>query len=215
MLIKTSDQPEVELGFWGYRCNWGCHLAGLYESEQERDEIILGFLAQGARDRDIGLFTLAEQSVDQGCSSIAEASEWFDEPELLTVRPARDFYYPEGTFSPWTMDDSLESFFVHSQRNGPRNVRASAEMGWALEAVDGVEHLMAYESRLNYFIPGKPWISICLYNVNKFSGQTVMNVLRTHPFTVSGGVITENSYYEDPDVYLAKHAPQFLPPGHG
>ncbi|MFP4053584.1 MAG: hypothetical protein ACLFV7_06955 [Phycisphaerae bacterium] len=35
---------------------------------------------------------------------------------------------------------------------------------------------MAYESRSNYFIPGKPWISICLYNVTRFSGADIMNV---------------------------------------
>jgi hypothetical protein len=85
-------------------------------------------------------------------------------------------------------------------------------MVWALEAIPGVEHLMAYESRLNYFIPGKPWISICLYNLNKFSGSTIMGVLRTHPYSISGGVITENPFYQDPDEWLATNAPQFLPP---
>ncbi len=83
-------------------------------------------------------------------------------------------------------------------------------MVWALEVIRGIEHLMAYESRLNFFISGKPWISICLYNVNKFSGSIIMNVLRTHPYTISGGVITENPYYQDPDKWLAKNAPQFL-----
>ncbi len=84
-------------------------------------------------------------------------------------------------------------------------------MSWALEAVPGVEHLMAYESRLNYFIPDKPWVSICLYDVTRFSGAQIMNVLRTHPYTINGGVITENPYFIDPDEFLRTHAPQFLP----
>jgi hypothetical protein len=83
-------------------------------------------------------------------------------------------------------------------------------MVWALEAIPGVEHLMAYESRLNYFIPGKPWISICMYNLTKFSGSTIMGVLRTHPYAINGGVITENPYYQNPDEWLARNAPQFL-----
>ncbi len=37
-----------------------------------------------------------------------------------------------------------------------------------------------------------------------------MDVLRTHPYTISGKVITENPYFVDPDEYLAKNAPQFL-----
>ena len=52
---------------------------------------------------------------------------------------------------------------------------------------------------------------ICLYNVNKFSGSIIMNVLRTHPYTINGGVIAENPYYQDPDKWLASNAPQFLP----
>ncbi|MBK9391181.1 MAG: MEDS domain-containing protein, partial [Bacteroidetes bacterium] len=70
--------------------------------------------------------------------------------------------------------------------------------------------LMAYESRLNYFMPGKPWISICLYNITKFSGSIIVNVLRTHPYTISGGIITQNPYYIDPDIYLATYFPEFI-----
>jgi hypothetical protein len=83
-------------------------------------------------------------------------------------------------------------------------------MVWALDAIPGIEHLMVYESRLNYFIPGKPWISVCMYNVTKFSGSVILNVLRTHPFTISGGVITQNPYYQNPDEWLKQNAPEFL-----
>nr|HPR60202.1 MEDS domain-containing protein [Prolixibacteraceae bacterium] len=128
----------------------------------------------------------------------------------MLISTAKELYYPEGIFDPWHMDDALNKIFVESQNKGKRNVRATAEMAWALEAIPGVEHLMAYEARLNYFIPGKPWISICMYNVNKFSGATIMNVLRTHPYALSGGVITQNPYFIHPDKWLAENAPQYL-----
>jgi hypothetical protein len=48
-----------------------------------------------------------------------------------------------------------------------------------------------------------------MYNVNKFDGATIMNVLRTHPYTISGGVITQNPYFIHPDKWLAENAPQF------
>jgi hypothetical protein len=108
------------------------------------------------------------------------------------------------------MLDGHEVYFTESQKNGKRNVRATAEMVWALEAIPGTEHLMAYESRLNYFITGKPWISICLYNLTKFSGSIKMNVLRTHPFAISGGIITQNPYFIEPDKWLKENAPDFV-----
>lgn len=214
MHIATSDQARLELGFYGHSCNWGVHMCGLYETEAERDEIIFGFLGRGMEDGDLLLFCPTEQSEGHFREEFARACprcrEGMGDQDRLQIMPARDLYYPDGTFSPWQMDEGLNAFYTASQRNGPRNVRATAEMVWALEAIPGVEHLMAYESRLNYFIPGKPWISICLYNLTRFDGSTIMNVLRTHPYAISKGVITENPYFQDPDLWLARNAPQFL-----
>jgi hypothetical protein len=188
-------------------------MCGLYGSESERDEIILGFLHAGDVDGDLQLYCPVERSVEEFRSTYAleypDCCHHVDDEDRFQLLSARSLYYPDGEFSPWAMDAGLNEFFARSQRDGPRNVRGTAEMSWALEAVPGVEDLMAYESRLNYFIPGKPWISICLYDVNRFSGAQIMDVLRTHPFTISGGVITENPYYINPDEYLAEFAPQF------
>ncbi len=43
MYFKTSNQPVLELGFNNYTCNWGVHFAGLYKTEEERDQTISGF----------------------------------------------------------------------------------------------------------------------------------------------------------------------------
>ncbi len=212
--IKTSDQDSLKLGFGNYECNWGVHIAGLYETEEERDEIVLGFLNQGDIAGDLQLYVPAERTKEdfiekysRKCPSCAEHTADTSRFNIISVK---GLYYPEGIFSPRAMDEGLNSFYESSQKEGRRNIRATAEMVWALEAVPGVEHLMAYESRLNYFIPGKPWISICLYNVTRFPGTTIMNVLKTHPYTISGGVVTENPYYQDPDIWLAENAPEFL-----
>lgn len=198
MYIKTSEQPTLELGFSGYQCNWGMHLAGLYETEAERDEIVMGFLHQGDIDGDIQLYCPAERTEEDFNNKYSalyhDCADHLNDPDIFRVFSPKELYYPEGIFSPVDMDKGLNSFYSESQKKGHRCIRATAEMVWAKEAIPGVEHLMAYESRLNYFIPGKPWISICLYNITKFTGAEIMGVLRTHPFTLNGGVITENPF---------------------
>ncbi len=214
MHLQTSNQPQLDMGFYNYTCNWGTHFAGLYENDEERDQILMGFLYQGTIDKDLQLYCPVERSEEDFISEYGrrypDNRHHLHNPQYFQLQSARELYYPNGVFSPWAMQEGLDNFFEQSQQNGPRNIRATAEMAWALEAIPGVEYLMAYESRLNYFIPNKPWISICLYNVNKFSGSTIMNVLRTHPYTINGGVITANPYYQDPDTWLAKNAPEFL-----
>lgn len=214
MYIQTSEQEKAALGFGGYQCNWGLHLAGLYETEQERDNIIFGFLKQGFKDGDLQLYCPTERSQEDFISKFSDfcpdCTPMLHDPAHCRLLSMKDLYYPEGVFSPTTMDEGLNRFFESSQQKGFRPIRATAEMVWALEAIPGIEHLMVYESRLNYFIPGKPWISICLYNINKFSGATIMDVLRTHPFSVTGTGINQNPYYMDPDDWLAEYAPDFL-----
>ena len=216
MYIHTSDQPVLELGFGDYTCNWGVHICGLYENEAERDAIVMGFLHQGDVDHDLQFYCPVERTAADFIAAYGalypDCAAHPHDTRRFRLDSARELYYPDGVFSPWAMDAALNAFFIESQQAGPCNIRAAAEMVWALEAIPGVEHLMAYESRLNYFIPGKPWISICLYNVTKFSGATIMDVLRTHPYAISGGVITENPYYQDPDLWLARNAPEFLSP---
>jgi hypothetical protein len=216
MHIKTSELEKLQLGIGDYSCNWGTHICGLYETEKERDEIIFGYLGQGCTDNDKQIFIHSEQTEEQfwhsfhdKCPSCSSSKE---NPGRLDVKESKELYYPEGVFDPWYMDKAVNGYYDYTQADGKNNLRTVAEMAWALKAVKGVEHLFAYESRLNYFVQDRTVISLCLYNITKISGATIMNVLRTHPFTINGGVISSNPYYEHPDTWLAKNAPQFLNP---
>jgi hypothetical protein len=214
MHIKTSDQEKMTLGIGDYTCNWGTHICGLYESANERDEIIFGFLGKGFTEGDLQLYCLVERTPEEFYRDFPvfcpQCSHKLHDPYHFDLRTAEELYYPDGIFDPWHMDKALDDYFKYSQSEGRRNVRATAEMSWALRNIPGVDYLMAYESRLNYFIPGKPWISLCMYDITKFSGSVIMNVLRTHPFTISGGIITQNPYFVQPDIWLKDNAPQFL-----
>lgn len=203
MHLQTSDQAAAQLGFGGVTCNWGTHIAGIYETKEERDEIVMRFLSEGCRRGDLQLCCVHEQSRDEFCAGFTsfapDCSGSLASKEVFLFRSPEDLYYPDGIFSPRQMDRTLSEFYEATQVRGSRNIRATADMSWALQAIPGVEHLMAYESHLNHFISGKPWISICMYNASRFSGRTIMDVLRTHPYVINCGVITENPYYRDPD----------------
>jgi len=208
MHIQTSDQEKLGLGFGGYSCNWGTHICGFYETDHERDEVIFGFLRQGLRDGDYCLGCTVEQDPREFAAALRAGLAKHGE-NLDIVRP-RQLYYPDGTFSPRAMDRVLSDYYAKSQSHGRRHTRGAAEMAWALEAIPGVELLMVYESRLNYFIPGKPWVSICLYDLRRFSGATVMAVLQTHPYMISQRTLLENPYYQSPNDWLLKNAPEYL-----
>ena len=214
MYIKTSDQEKLDLGFNHFECNWGAHICGLYETEEERDEIVMGFLHAGDLAGDLQMYCPVERTpedfTEKYDNHFPDCCGHVIDENKFSISSARELYYPDGHFSPRAMDEGLGTFFVESQKRGKRNIRATAEMVWAIQAIPGVEDLMVYESRLNYFIPGKPWISICMYNTTKFTGAIIMKVLQTHPYLISKHTITQNPFYKDPDTWLKENAPAYI-----
>jgi hypothetical protein len=43
---------------------------------------------------------------------------------------------------------------------------------------------------------------ICAYDLSKFSASVVMDILRTHPVVIIGGVLQENPFFVSPDQFL-------------
>jgi hypothetical protein len=203
----------MSLGFGGHTCHWGTHFCGLYESESERDTIMYGFLAQGLGEGELLVCCPSDRDHDVALARVVAQCPSATPPDGESFRlfHSRDLYHPHGYFSAQDMMAAHVEIWASNQGARARNVRGTAEMGWALERIPGIEDLMAYESLLNTFIWGKNWISICLYDVNRFPGNIIMKVLQTHPFVITGGGIFENPYFVPPEKWLAQHRPHFLP----
>ena len=114
---------------------------------------------------------------------------------------AKDIYYPQNLFSPYDMIEKLRILFEDEKNNKNRCIRTVADMSWAINKIKGIDSLILYESLVNNFIRDKRWMSICMYNINIFSGKMIIEILRTHPYTICGGVLVENPYYVDPDKF--------------
>jgi hypothetical protein len=75
-------------------------------------------------------------------------------------------------------------------------------MEWALEDRPGVDDIVEYESRLNYMIPRYQDPVICTYDLAKFGGDIVVDILRTHLMVVIGGILQENPVYVSPGEFV-------------
>lgn len=76
-------------------------------------------------------------------------------------------------------------------------------MSWALRGMPGSERLIEYEALLNTLGPGNPLTMICQFDIKKFDGATIFEVLNVHPMMIVRGQIMRNPYYVPPDEYLA------------
>lgn len=210
MHVETSDQGRLALGFGGYTLNWGVHLCGLYESDEEHDQLVHDVLHQGDLDGDLLRFVHTAPTADHFRAEYArrfprEAGH-LDQGNRFLFLSARERNCPRGRFVPREALVHVSGMRERALREGLR-VRTVAEMDWVLEGVPGTDLLVPYEAAADRFISGAPMVTICLYDLRRHSGATVLDVLRTHRFTLTRGVIVENPYY-DPASILSR-----MPPG--
>ena len=80
--------------------------------------------------------------------------------------------------------------------------RLLAHMEWALLDKQGVEDLLEYETRLNYVLPKYEDPVICTYDLTKIRCTMAIDIMRTHPVVIMGGLLHENPFFVPPDQFL-------------
>jgi hypothetical protein len=96
----------------------------------------------------------------------------------------------------------IEEVLQSADTAGYPLTRLVAHMEWALLDKPGVDNLVEYEARLNYVLPKYNDPVICTYDLSKFSASVTMDILRTHPVVIIGGVLQENPFFVPPDQFL-------------
>jgi len=86
-----------------------------------------------------------------------------------------------------------------SRENGYRRTRVLGEMDWAVR--DGIrdDELIALEAQLHeVYLLHEVWV-VCAYDLSHFGSAIVLDVLRTHPAAMIGGVLQHNPFFVPPE----------------
>jgi hypothetical protein len=195
----------LELGIPGLRLAEGDHVCAFYRGARERDEILIPYLQAGLRtgDKCICVVDAAEpREVLAALGSEAEVDQWISDTQL-ELRASTDAYLRSGRFCTEEMLTFWENFVGPAVAGRFRFARSVGEMTWALRQVPGVEELVGYESELNRFLPRYPQVILCLYDLERFGGEIIIDLLKTHPRILLGGMVLDNPNYLEPDEFLA------------
>ncbi len=84
---------------------------------------------------------------------------------------------------------------------GFRLTRLVTHMEWALEDRPGVNDLVEFEAKLN-LLPRFRDPVVCVYDLAKFGADVVIDVMRTHPMIIIGGILQENPFFVPSDEFL-------------
>ncbi|MDF2563199.1 MAG: hypothetical protein K0R99_4645 [Microbacterium sp.] len=116
------------------------------------------------------------------------------------VRTWADTYLRGGEFNEATMLNLLDELLV--KQPSPR-VRLTCDMGWAAGRADLADEIIDFEAKANFIHADHPHIVICRYDTSLFDGSFVIDILRTHPMVLVGGMLQENPFFVPPDEFLS------------
>src|SRR5260370_19870745 len=120
----------------------------------------------------------------------------------LELRPWREAYLRGDGLDQDAAVALIEEILQSSAAAGYALTRLGAHMEWAIFDKPGVNNLAEYETRLNYVLPKYEDPVICTYDLSKFPASLVMDIMRTHPVVIIGGILQENPFFVPPDQFL-------------
>jgi hypothetical protein len=206
-----SERRPVTLA--GSALRHRCHACAFFHDAEEEYRLLLPFVQEGFRHGDKIFQIVDGRHRDERRARIGSLGIDLDSAEQsgqLEVRPWENAYLRGGRFDQHAML-ALVADVLGKGKDQFGLTRLWANMEWSLEDFPGVDDIVEYECRLNDVTSRFEDVVVCTYDLNRFSASVVMDILRTHPQVVVGGILQENPFYLPPEQFLqelrARNAP--------
>ena len=181
------------------------HICAFFNSVDEEHRVLRSFIKEGL-DRGEKAFHIVDPELrEEHLKRLTEAGVSVERAMVsgqLEVRPWQHAYLRGDRFDQDAMLTLIEEVLQSGAAAGYPLTRLLAHMEWGCLDKPGVDDLVEYETRLNYVLPKYDDPVICTYDLSKFSSAVIIDVMRTHPVVLIGGVLQENPFFVPPDQFL-------------
>jgi len=183
------------------------HVCAFFHSREEEYRVLLPLAKEGFERGDKVFHIVDAEHLPERVSRLNEVGispVAARRPGQVEIRAWEDAYLQGRHFDKEAMMTLLEETLRGAKADGFGQTRVWASMEWALGEFPGVEDLVEYETRLNYFLPRCEDLVVCTYDLTKFGAGVVLDILRTHPMVIIGGILQENPFFVPPDEFLGE-----------
>lgn len=113
-------------------------------------------------------------------------------------------YLRTGEFSPDWMIGFWEDQVRATADEGRYDfARVVGEMSWLARVAPDRELVVGYEAWAQRFAPRYPQVLLCLYDLSRLGSGILVDLLKTHPKLLLGGLILENPHHLSSDEFAA------------
>ena len=181
------------------------HVCAFFNSEEEEYRVLLPFIKAGFEcghkavhvvnpgQREDHLNRLIAAGID---TAAAQQKGQFE------IKTNTEAYLQHGHFDKEQMLKVFERLASGNDRSGFPLSRIVCRMDWVVERGSYADDVVEFESRVNEVWDRHEDAVVCTYNLGKFGGDTVIDILRTHPMVIIGGILQHNPFFVPPERFL-------------
>jgi hypothetical protein len=183
------------------------HVCAFFTSDEEEYRVLLPFIEAGLSARQKAVHVVSPHQIEEHTRRLTEAGidvVGAKRRGQFELRSTIDTYLQNGRFD---CDRMLRSFEELASSDEPREYplsRIVCRMDWAIEAGNHVDDLLEFESRVNDVWSRHDDAVICTYRLDKFGGDVVIDMMRTHPAVIIGGILQRNPFFVPPEEFLGE-----------
>jgi hypothetical protein len=200
------NRSELPVSLAGSELGHVRHVCAFFNNDDEQYRVLLPFIRDGFARGDKSVHVVnPDQREDHlqrlaGAGIDAESARRTGQFELKTNT---DTYLVDGRFDQDRMLESFEQLVKGNRTAGYPISRIVCHMEWAGAGQPYIHDVVAFEARVNDVWQRNPHDAvICTYNLEKFGGEAVVDIIRTHPLVLIGGILQQNPFFTPPDEFL-------------
>src|SRR5882762_7934629 len=195
----TMKKGAAPISLAGSQLGHVRHVCAFFNSDDEEYRVLLPFIKDGFECGDKAVHVVNPDQHSSHLQRLAAAGRQSGQFELRTNT---DTYLRNGRFDQDRMLEVFEQLASGNAKGGFPLSRIVCHMDWAAEGRSHVDDLVEFESRVNDVWRRHDDAVICVYDLAKFGGDTVVDIMRTHPMIIIGGILQQNPFFVPPEQFL-------------
>ena len=200
--MKKSVAP---IPFAGSKLDETRHVCAFFNNDDEEYRVLLPFIKDGFECGDKAVHVVNPgQHRDhlQRLTTVGIDPVTAQQSGQLELRVNTETYLRDGRFDQDQMLEAFEQMASGNAKGGFPLSRIVCRMDWAAKGGSHINNLIEFESRVNDIWRRHDDAVICTYHLAKFGGDTVIDIMRTHPMVIIGGILHQNPFFVPPDEFL-------------
>jgi hypothetical protein len=202
--MKTAAAP---IRFAGSQLGESRHVCGFFHNADEEYRVLLPFIKDGFECGDKAVHVVSPNQRSDHLNRLAAAgidTTAAEQSGQFELRTNTETYLRGGCFDQDRMLEAFEQLASVNAKGGFPLSRIVCQMDWAGEGRSHISDLIEFESRINDVWRRHDDAVICVYDLAKFGGETVIDIMRTHPMIIIGGSLQQNPFFMPPEEFLSE-----------